>query len=76
MRRTRWLLGGFAGAVEGAGGGADVHVQGDAIVGVAGHAGHVGGVQFPGEQGGAEHVPQTVLGPGAVAVLVAPSGRR
>src|SRR5258708_33659651 len=69
------LLGGLAGAVEDAGGGADVHVEGDAVVGVAGHAGHVGGVELPGEQsGGAEHVPQAVPGPGAVAVLVAPPG--
>jgi hypothetical protein len=53
------LVGGFAGAVEDAGGGADVHEQGGADVGVSGHAGHVGGVQLPGEQGrGAEQVPQ------------------
>src|ERR1039457_72530 len=70
-----WLLGGVAGAVQDALGGADVHVEGDAVVGVAGHAGHVGGVEFPGEQGGgAEHVPQAVPGPVAVAVLVAPAG--
>ena len=69
------LLGGVAGAVEDAGGGADVHVEGDAVVGVAGHAGHVGGVELPGEQdGGAEHVPQAVPGPRAGAVLVAPPG--
>ena len=30
-----WLLGGLVGAVEDAGGGADVHVEGDAVVGVA-----------------------------------------
>ena len=70
-----WLGGGGAGAVEDADGGANVHVEGDAVVGVAGHAGDVGGVELPGEQGGgAEHVPQAVPGPGAVAVLVAPSG--
>src|SRR5579859_3608595 len=73
--RSGGLLGGVAGAVQDALGGADVHVEGDAVVGVAGHAGHVGGVEFPGEQGGgAEHVPQAVPGPGAVAVLVAPAG--
>src|SRR6478672_2712357 len=70
-----WLLGGLAGAVEDAGGGADVHVEGDAVVGVAGHAGHVGGVEVPAEQGGgAEHVALAVPGPVAVAVLVAPPG--
>ena len=70
-----WLLRGGAGAVEDASGGADVHVQGDAVVGVAGHAGHVGGVELPGEQGGGtEHVPQAVPGPLAVAADVAPSG--
>jgi hypothetical protein len=37
-RCLAWLLGGGAGAVQDAGGGADVHVQGDAVVGVAGHA--------------------------------------
>ena len=68
-RRVK-LVGGFAGAVEDAGGGADVHQQGGADVGVPGHAGHVGGVELPGEQGGgAEHVPQAVPGPPAVAVL-------
>jgi hypothetical protein len=68
------LLGGCAGAVEAAGGGADVHVERDAVVGVAGHAGHVGDVQLPGEQGGgAEHVPQAVPGPAAVAAGVAPA---
>ena len=71
------LLGGCAGAVEDAGGGADVHLEGDAVVGVAGHAGHVGGVELPGEQGGgAEHVPQAVPGPLAAAGGVAPSGRQ
>src|SRR2546423_11642788 len=70
------LLGSGAGAVKDAGGGADVHVEGDAVVGVPGHAGHVGGVELPGEQGGgAEHVPQAVPGPLAAAVLVPPSGR-
>src|SRR5712691_5096661 len=74
-RARVWLLGGGAGAVEDAGGGADVHVEGDAGVGVAGHAGDVGGVEFPGEQrGGAEHVPQAVPGPVAVPGGVAPSG--
>ena len=35
-RRGRvWLLGGSTGAVQDAGGGADVHVQRDAVVGVA-----------------------------------------
>ena len=68
------LVSGFAGAVEDAGGGTDVHQQGGADVGVPGHAGHVGGVEFPGEQGrGAEHVPQAVPGPLAVAVRVAPA---
>ena len=68
-------MGTAAGAVEDAGGGADVHVERDPVVGVPGHAGHVGGVELPGEQGGdAEHVPQAVPCPGAVAVLVAPSG--
>jgi GntR family transcriptional regulator len=56
-----WSLGGGAGSVQDAGDGADVHVQGDAVVGAAGHAGYVGGVELPGEQGGgAEHVPQAV----------------
>src|SRR6266568_585831 len=41
-------FGGCAGAVQDAGGGADVHVEGDADVGVPGHAGHVGGLQAPG----------------------------
>ena len=69
------LLGGCAGAVQDAGGGADVHVEGDADVGVAGHAGDVGGLQVPAEQGGgAEHVPQAVPGPGADAAGVAPPG--
>ena len=61
--------------MEDAGGGADVHVEGDAVVGVAGHAGDVGGVEFPGEQGGgAEDVAEAVPGPLAVAVGVAPAG--
>jgi hypothetical protein len=43
---------------------------------VPGHAGHVGGVELPGEQGGgAEHVPQAVPGPPAVAGGVTPAGR-
>src|ERR1700757_4356128 len=59
------LSGGCAGAVQDAGGGADVHVEGDADVGVASHAGDVGGFQVPAEQGcGAEYVPQAVPGPG------------
>jgi hypothetical protein len=37
----------------------DVHVEGDAVVGVAGHAGHVSGVELPGEQrGSTENMPQ------------------
>jgi hypothetical protein len=57
--------------------GSDVHVEGDAVVDAAGHAGDVGRVEFPGEQGGgAEHVPQAVPGPHAVAVGIAPSGLR
>src|ERR1022692_1936866 len=71
------LFGGCAGAVQDAGGGADVHVQGGADVGVPGHGGDVGGVELPGEQGGgAQHVPQAVPGPGpgAVAGGVAPAG--
>ena len=73
--QSRHLLGGGAGAVQDAGGGADIHVQGDAVVGVAGHAGHVGGIELPGEQGGgAEHVPQAVPGPLAAAVGVTPAG--
>src|ERR1035438_10739036 len=71
------LFGGATGAVENTGGGADVQVEGDAVVGMAGHAGHVGGVEFPGEQsGGAEHVPQAMPGPVAAAVGVTPSGRQ
>src|SRR5689334_10136289 len=70
-----YLCGGGAGAVEDAGGGADVHVQGGADVGVAGDSGDVGGVEFPGEQGGgAQDVAQAVPGPRPVAVLVAPAG--
>jgi len=68
----------LAGAVEDAGGGADVHQQGGADVGVPGYAGNVGGVELPGEQGGGtEYVPQAVPGPPAVAVAVAvaPTGR-
>ena len=48
------LVGGFAGAVEDADGGANVHQQGGADVGMPGHAGHVGGVELPGEQTGRE----------------------
>src|SRR4029077_5031711 len=69
------LSGGCAGAVQDAGGGADVHVEGDADGGVAGHAGDVGGLEVPaGQGGGAEHVPQAVPGPGPVAAGAAPSG--
>ena len=69
------LLGGCAGAVQDACGVADVHVEGDADVGVAGHAGDVGGLQVPAEQGcGAEHVPGPGPGPGAAAAGVAPPG--
>src|ERR1017187_6221256 len=61
------LVGGGAGAVEGSGGGSDVHVEGDPDAGVAGEAGDVGGVHVPGEQGGgAEDVAQAVPGPGGV----------
>src|ERR1017187_9998658 len=71
------LCGAGAGAVQDAGGGADVHVQGGADVGVAGHGGDVGGVELPGEQGGgAQHVPQAVPDPLAVAAGVAPAGRQ
>jgi hypothetical protein len=57
-----------------AGGGADVHVERGAVGGVPGHAGDVGGVELPAEEcGGAEHVPQAVPGPRAVAVGVAPA---
>ena len=42
------LLGGGAGAVQDACGGADVHVEGDADGGVAGHARDVGGFEVPG----------------------------
>src|SRR5579859_1055210 len=69
-----WLLGGRAGAVEDARGAADILVERDAVVGVAGHPGHVGDVELPGEQGrGAEDVAQAVPGPVAVAVGVAPA---
>jgi hypothetical protein len=75
-RRAR-LLGGSVGAVQDADGGADVHIQGDAVVGVADHPRYVSSVKFPGKQGGgAEHMPQAVPGPVAVAVRVAPSGRQ
>ena len=68
------LCGGLAGAVKDAGGGADVHVECDPVVGVTGHAGDVGDVELPGEQGGgAEDVPQAVPGPVAVAIGVAPA---
>jgi hypothetical protein len=73
-RGAGWLFGGGSRAVQDAGGGADVHVEGDPVVGVAGHPRHVRRVEFPGEQGGgAEHVPQAVPGPRAVAVGVAPA---
>jgi hypothetical protein len=63
----RGYMGGGAGAVQDAGGGADVHVQGDAVAGMAGHPGHVGGLELPGKQGGrAEHMPQAVPGPPAL----------
>jgi hypothetical protein len=82
-RRTQYsslpgvLFGGCGCAVEDAGGGADAHVERDAVVGVAGDAGHVGGVEFPGEQcSGAEHVPQAVPCPRALAAGVAPPGGR
>jgi len=68
---------GFAGAVEDAFGGADIHQERGADVGVPGHAAHVGGVELPGEQRGrAEHVPQAVPGPLAVAADVAPADRQ
>jgi len=55
----------------------NVHVKGGADVGVPGHGGDVGGIEFPGEQGGgAQHVPQAVPGPRAVAAGVAPAGSR
>src|SRR5579864_6944402 len=70
----QWLFGGCACAVQDAGGGADVHVEGGAVVGVPGHAGYVGGVELPAEQcGGAEHVPQRVPDPSSAAVRVAPA---
>src|ERR1700722_2205350 len=74
LRHSRtYLCGRCAGAVEDAGGGADVHVQGGADVGVAGDGGDVGWVEFPGEQGGgAQEMTQAVPGPAPVAVLVAP----
>ena len=47
-----------------------------ALRSVPGHGGDVVGVELPGEQGGgAEHVPQAVPGPVAVAVLVTPPGQ-
>jgi hypothetical protein len=68
-RGRAWLLGDCAGAVEDARGAADLHVERDAVVGVARHAGDVGDVKLPGEQGcGAEHVSQAVPGPAAIAV--------
>ena len=71
------LLGGRACAVQDARGGADVHVKRDAVVGVPGHPGHVGGVELPGEQRrGAEHVPQRVPSPRAIAVRIAPADRQ
>jgi hypothetical protein len=69
------LLGGRAGAVEDACGGADVHVERDAVVGVPGHPGHVGRVELPGEQRrGAEHVPQAVPGPPTLTGAATPPG--
>jgi hypothetical protein len=54
---------------------AQSRTRGDADVGVPGHAGDVGGLQVPAEQGSrAEHLPQAVPGPGAFAVGVAPPG--
>jgi hypothetical protein len=54
-------LGCFAGGVEDAGCGADVHQQGSADVGLPGHAGHVGGLELPDEQtGGDERLSQRV----------------
>jgi len=71
-----WSSGRLAGAIQDADDGADVHVEGDAHVGVAG-PGHVGGIRAPGEQGGsAEHMPQAVPSPLSAASLVAPSGGR
>ena len=72
--RPGGLFGGLAGAVKDAGGGANVHVERDPVVGVACHAGDVGYVELPGEQGrGAEDVPQAVPGPVAVAIGIAPA---
>src|SRR5450755_455786 len=69
------LCGGGVGAVEDAGGGADVHVEGGAGGGVAGEGGDVVGFEVPGEQGcDAEYVAEAVPGPVAVAGGVAPSG--
>lgn len=45
--RRAWLFGGGASAVQDPGGGADAHVQGDAVAGMAGHPGHVGGLEAP-----------------------------
>src|SRR5579862_1988287 len=69
------LVGGGASSVEDAGGGADIHVERDAVVGVTRHPGHVGGVELPGEQRrGAEHVPQAVPGPRPLTRSVTPAG--
>jgi hypothetical protein len=70
------LCGGCAGAVEDAGGGADVHFEGGADVGVPGHAGHVGGVELPGEP--YELLETYTEGPiqGAVDAVILPSSGR
>lgn len=68
---------GAAGAVEDAGGGADVQVERDADIGVRGQAGDVAGLDPPGEQpGGAEDVAQAVPGPRSAAVVTASQYRR
>ncbi len=69
------LFSGCSGTVEDSGGGANVHVEGGAVVGVPGHAGYVGGVELPGEQRrSTEHMPQRVPGPLAAAAGVTPAG--
>ena len=45
-RGRTWLFGGLAGAIKDAICGADVHVERDAVVGVACHAGDVGYVEL------------------------------
>ena len=70
-------VGGAARALQRAGDTADVHLEGDPDVGVAGEAGHIGDVHPPGVQrGGAEHVPQAVPGPPGTAIRIAPPGRQ